>query len=1390
MYAWEKMFQETALEKGKTAYKGNRVRELTKDGDTYSAAVLDRERHEVTITMQDGRPKRGKCDCPVAKSRELCGHMAALLYVIEDEKKRQEKKVAREEEEKERRRLARERRQKERKQKEIEKQQKAEAARRLAEEEAEKKAAQERERDQKEAEQAARRAARKRLEEEARRIADERQREEEARQRAAERQRKAEKRRAEEERARIEEQRKKEEEEEKRRKAEEEKRKEEEEKKRREEEQRRWEESREKDYSLLGDAWEEEEDTEQSSYSIQSLEHYQYFDIRKIRRSIKFPGTALKEGKKLYEQGAVEIMDIHTGYSRDNGEMCGEIHAVTRGNGQEIVQMMQFSRTKALRMRCGCPQCARMFYSFSNTWKSTCRYSAAMVDALEEYLSVHKLGDATDLTGCQILDALGGKSVPAEGEKTENGRLMIEAKLSESWYGLEVSFRIGDGKMFVIKNLDEFYDNVKNSRDALYGKSTTFNHALSNFTEEGKRWVGFISKVMREDEQLSRQGESRYYTGWSPTEGKTMNLYGWRLDSFYKTAEANGSVEYESMEGGRKKQETLAIRTKNPEITVDIAEENIQDSAEFHGIAVDVALPELYSGVNADYYIEDGYLNRADAEFSEKLGAFREQENHGHIRFHVGRSRLNDFYYRALPQLEEIAKIHEHSPEKIRQYLTPEAKFIFYLDADKSDVFCRIAALYAKKEFSVVGSLIRQKVEEQYRDVRREMEILDKVLAWMPSVDREEEALCTGGDEDRIYAVMTEGVDTFLQLGEVRCTDSFRNHRVIRKVKARVGVSVSGGLLELEISADGLDQKELMDILHSYRVKKKYHRLTDGSYVGLEDESVGTLEELMEALNLKPAEMIKGKVHIPLYRSLYLDRMLAENDEIYSRRDSHFREMVKEFKTIDDSEFEEPESLSEIMRNYQKEGFKWMRTLEEWNLGGILADDMGLGKTLQAIALLLSAKLEGRGGCPDESGQSGKSGQSGTCALIVAPAALVYNWEEEFHRFAPEMSVAVIAGNQEERREKIGQYRDYDVLVTSYDTLRRDVSFYEDKEFRYQIIDEAQYIKNHTTAAAKAVKIIKSRIRYALTGTPIENRLSELWSIFDYLMPGFLYSYEVFRREIETPIVKYQDEEVMARLQKMTGPFILRRLKENVLKDLPEKLEEIRYVRFDGEQRNLYDAQVLHMRETLAAQAEEDFNKNRFQVLAELTRLRQICCAPSLCFENYRGEAAKVDACAQLIQSAMDGGHRMLVFSQFTSMLEILEKELDKEDIEYYVITGSTPKEERLRLVKEFNEGNVPVFFISLKAGGVGLNLTGADVVIHYDPWWNQAVQNQATDRAHRIGQTKKVTVYKLIAKNTIEEKIQKLQETKQDLADQIIGGKTGQLAGMSREDILALLEA
>ena len=391
------------------------------------------------------------------------------------------------------------------------------------------------------------------------------------------------------------------------------------------------------------------------------------------------------------------------------------------------------------------------------------------------------------------------------------------------------------------------------------------------------------------------------------------------------------------------------------------------------------------------------------------------------------------------------------------------------------------------------------------------------------------------------------------------------------------------------------------------------------------------------------------------------------------------------------------------------------------------------------------------------------------------------------------MSAAALKANPEEEPKRQGRKKGEgrqtdraDVYVTSYDLLKRDIALYEGLHFYICVLDEAQFIKNQKAAAAKSVKLIQADHRFALTGTPIENRLSELWSIFDFLMPGFLYSSEDFVRRFETPIARDKDEETTERLRKMAGPFILRRLKSDVLKDLPAKLEEVRYARFDGEQQKLYDAQVVHMQQMIHASGNR--GEDKIKILAELTKIRQICCDPSLLFEDYSGESAKRTACMDLVQSAMDGGHRMLIFSQFTSMLALLEEDLKAAGIDYFKITGSTPKETRISLVNQFNEGETPVFLVSLKAGGTGLNLTGADVVIHYDPWWNLAAQNQATDRAHRIGQTRQVTVYRMIAKGTIEEKILELQEAKKGLADAILSGQNESLMSLSNEELLELL--
>ena len=611
---------------------------------------------------------------------------------------------------------------------------------------------------------------------------------------------------------------------------------------------------------------------------------------------------------------------------------------------------------------------------------------------------------------------------------------------------------------------------------------------------------------------------------------------------------------------------------------------------------------------------------------------------------------------------------------------------------------------------------------EEYRDLNLERETMERVLEYFPYGDGSG-VRYSGETEEQQYKVLETGVDTLLGLGEVHATDRFQRLTIRRKPQMTVGVRMESDLLKLTLSSTDLTEDELLDILGSYQRAKKYHRLKNGDFVQLDENTLEELETLMDLTKADPKDFVKGDMEIPAYRALYLDKVLEKNEAFYAKRDQNFKHLVKEFKTVSDSEYEIPESLQGVMRNYQEFGYKWLRTIEAYQFGGILADDMGLGKTLQVISVLLAAKEEGRLGT----------------ALVVTPASLVYNWKEEFAKFAPQLSVAVIAGSKGEREEQIHAAERADVVITSYDLLKRDILFYADQNFEYQIIDEAQSIKTHTTAAAKAVKAVCSKVRFALTGTPIENRLSELWSIFDFLMPGFLYSYDRFRKELELPIAKHQDQAAMTRLKRFVEPFILRRLKQDVLSDLPEKNEEI-------------------------------------------------CCDPALCFHDYDGESAKREACMELLRNAVDGGHKILVFSQFRSLLELLEQGLQQENLAYFKLAGETKKEERIEMVKRFNGDDTPVFLISLKAGGTGLNLTGADIVIHLDPWWNIAAQDQATDRAHRIGQTRAVSVYKLIAKNTMEEKILKMQEAKRALADEILSGNTGGLMNMSRDELLELL--
>lgn len=1133
---------------------------------------------------------------------------------------------------------------------------------------------------------------------------------------------------------------------------------------------------------------------------------YQYYSMHAIVNNTSFSESVVHDARLLADKKQVTIEDVSTGYwsnGEDSSQVCYVDGTFHRTNGYLYNLSFLMNRTEILQMECNVPGCgcrydkSDYFYIYHKQ-KTACKHIAALMIAMDNYQKEHTVGDATDRMGMQMLDMFRTMHAKEEAKKDQVrqvvANLHLQPRLILEDEQFKLSFKIGDDKLYVLKSIKDFVQKYEDRDVLLLGKTKQINLATARFSEEGEHYLDFIAREVKQELDHKRKLEANSRSWFAPEVkaegmGNFLYLYGTRLDDFFDLAEGK-YIAFTNKDGAGKETQTKLTRgSTSITLTLSAEEENRQ----FQALRVTGELPVLVDGSKYKYFVDDENqeICRLDEETMTKLAPLFKLARYNEIDLTIGRRNIPEFYYRILPYLRDCAKIDDQVGDAVTELLPRDVDFLFYLDADKDVFTCRPVARYGDQTFSVLDYWKENPTVDTFRDRLRETEAGQLAKSYFPEIGRgdDEELLIARNDEDAAYRILDEGVSALMELGEVHCTDRFKSRNIRRNVKIAVGVSVKSEIMDLEISSDNLSTQDLLDILNSYRLKKKYHRLKNGDFVDITDESIAELSSMMDTMHISPKEFAEGKMHLPLYRAIYLDKMLESCQEIYANRDHYFRTLVKEFKTVGDSDYELPEQLKKVLRNYQKYGYKWLRVLAANHFGGILADDMGLGKTAQVISVLLAARQE-----------------STKPSLIVCPASLVYNWQAEFAKFAPEMTTLVIAGTQSDRKELLTKVRDeistqsavavqpaasvlpYDVLITSYDLLKRDIAEYEDMRFAYQVIDEAQYIKTHTTAAAKAVKVIQADHKFALTGTPIENRLSELWSIFDYLMPGFLYSYDVFKKELETPIVKSKDEAATKRLKRMVSPFILRRLKKDVLKDLPEKMEELQYAHMEETQRQLYDAQVAHMKEMIGAQDEESFKKNKIQILAELMHIRQICCDPSLMVENYKGESAKRIACMELIESAIEGEHKMLVFSQFTTMLELLAKDLTDRGIAYYMITGATPKEKRIQMVNEFNANAVPVFLISLKAGGTGLNLTGADVVIHYDPWWNVAAQNQATDRAHRIGQTKVVSVYKLIVKDSIEEKIVRMQQEKADLADAILSGENGNVVNMTKDDLLQLL--
>ena len=932
---------------------------------------------------------------------------------------------------------------------------------------------------------------------------------------------------------------------------------------------------------------------------------------------------------------------------------------------------------------------------------------------------------------------------------------------------LKVEFKIGKKELFKIKNLVEFYDKMLNGENYKYNDSLEFIHKKENFEKSSLPILDFLLKYA---EIMKFSGEITNNYTYYPKNFLHSNivLSNTALDEIFDIYN-NKQITFEI--GENKKNVKFVSRDPEIKIYLDKLDENKyciscnNDDLEF----------EILQGKSYKYFLLDKYLYRCSDEFQDTiqnlLNIFKQNYTNKII---INEKEVKEFFGVIYPKIKDEIYITTIDKSLLEKYIPKELSVKVYLDYNqKNQIICDLRFCYDNTEINPFddGDI------DIARNVLEENSVLNFFINSGFMLDGKNYRLILANDEE-IYNFLSKDIENYMKMFEVLVTKNFKEKKVRELSLKTMGIRVENNLLNLDLENIGLDLAELNDIIKKYKLKKKYYRLKNGDFIDLEnDKTIKVFAEMEDNLDIQYEEAENNIIKLPINRIMYLDKILKKLDNTKIVTNNKYVEIVE---TIDQNnqsiETKLPNNLNAKLRKYQKEGYNWLKNLDTYNFGGILADDMGLGKTLQVLAVILSYVENEK--------------EAVKPSLIVAPSSLVLNWLNEAEKFTPTLTKVAITGNYEERKSKIDDIANFNIVVTSYDLLKRDIDLYKQKnyDFKYIIADEAQYIKNNNTKNARAIKYINAETRFALTGTPIENSLSELWSIFDYAMPGYLFSYKKFKELYETPIVKEENNNRMERLKRLIEPFVLRRVKKDVLTELPDKSVTVLYNEMEEEQKNIYMSYMLRAKSEVLQEINSE--NNRIRILALLMRLRQICCHPSLFLNNYEGGSSKLEQCIEVINDVIKNNHRILLFSGYTSMFEIIEKELKKRKIKYFKLTGQTKVDERIDLVNEFNKNeDIKVFLISLKAGGTGLNLTGADVVIHYDPWWNLSAENQATDRTYRIGQKNNVQVYKLITKNSIEEKIYELQQRKEKLIDSVLSNKNTFINNLSKEDIMALFE-
>ncbi|MDF9825539.1 SNF2 family DNA or RNA helicase [Breznakia sp. PF5-3] len=890
--------------------------------------------------------------------------------------------------------------------------------------------------------------------------------------------------------------------------------------------------------------------------------------------------------------------------------------------------------------------------------------------------------------------------------------------------------KIGNDRMYVVKDFRTLFNLIDHEEYHKYGAKLSFVHTYNNFDDFTQQVLPFLKRVMNDMHKA-------YYTNF-----RYLHIRTEHIDDFF-----------DLFKDAPKRCINIEFDEQYFKLPIHINEEH-----EGYFLSLSEDSESLIKGNKYFYKMDKRVLIRYISSNQRQLFRFYEALTKSHL--FVKKEDFDEFSKYTLNAFSDNLKIIGIQPEMKEN----EVKVQLYGDIEEEYLTIHMYTLWedGQKENALeshpqrVLSLEAQRIINTLEAYGTIMET-PVIHVVMPLADKQ-----TNIFYEEILPALKEYAEIFI-------SDTLKRFNPSHSLSLSVGVRVSNDLLAIDISSLECTADEVREVLGSYRRKKQYHRLKNGDMISLETQEIIELDQFLNDLEIDVKD-VNGSVEMPLYNAFKLDTKVHKLANINSSSTQSFTNFLNTFEELHIDNLVIKEKYDQILKSYQKYGVKWLMLLSEYGFGGILADDMGLGKTLQAIALMESTYRKGE------------------TNIVICPASLMLNWQDELAKFSSELKSCCIYGGIEERIARIRSANEYDVIITTYDYIRRDYEKYDAITFQHIFLDEAQYIKNHSTKVAKSVKKLHGKVRFALTGTPIENTLAELWSIFDFLMPGYLSNYHHFKINYETPIVKNQDEEKQLQLKQLIEPFLLRRRKDEVLKELPEKVEKTLSFHFNKEEEKLYVSKLAEVHDELQELVGKKEN-NKILILKMLIELRQICCEPRVLYENIDIVSSKMNGCMEIVESLKESGKKILLFSSFTRILDLISQELNKRNISFLVLTGEVSKDKRKDLVSKFQNGDIDIFLISLKAGGVGLNLTKAEAVIHYDPWWNLSAQNQATDRAHRIGQTKNVQVFNLVMKNSIEENILTLQQRKKELADIFVEDSKGSLAQMSTEDIMQLIK-